>query len=159
MDVERPSPSTIHFQRNDPTSFTLKKSTRKSAIRKPASRRMAKANGPSAVEAWLERVKPELQPLVRRLDQLLLEAMPDAVCELKWNVPFYGLPGQGWIAAINSFNAHVKLLFSPAAPSSPCFPRARDTTPLISTPRRSCFWARNRSRRGCSRQKSSPAGT
>ena len=72
---------------------------------------MAKGDGPRAVEAWLDGVKPELQPLVRRLDQLILKAMPSAVCAVKWNVPFYGLLGQGWIAALNSFKAHVKLLF------------------------------------------------
>jgi hypothetical protein len=36
--------------------------------------------------------------------------MPDAVCAVKWNVPFYGLPGQGWVAAVSSFKANVKLL-------------------------------------------------
>src|SRR5262245_1330264 len=85
---------------------------RKAGQKKAASRpgRMAKAGGPPAVEAWLDHVKPELQPLVRRIDHLILQAMPDAVCAVKWNVPFYGLPDQGWIAAINSFKAHVKLL-------------------------------------------------
>jgi hypothetical protein len=72
---------------------------------------VAKGDGRRAVEAWLDGVKLELQPLVRRLDQLILEAMPDVVCAVKWNVPFYGLPGQGWIAALNSFKAHVKLVF------------------------------------------------
>ena len=77
----------------------------------PTSDRVAKGDSRRAVEAWLDGVMPELQPLVRRLDQLILEAMPDVVCAVKWNVPFYGLPGQGWIAALNSFKAHVKLLF------------------------------------------------
>src|SRR5579859_578119 len=67
------------------------------------SGRMAMADGHDAIEVWLGRVKPELQPLVRRLDQLILDAVPDAVCAVKWGVPFYGLPDQGWIVAINSF--------------------------------------------------------
>src|SRR5215831_13058578 len=82
------------------------------------SGRIAEADGRPAVEAWLDRVKPEHQALVRRLDQLILEAMPDAVCAVKfrkatnpWGVPFYGLPGQGWIVSVNSFKAHVKLMF------------------------------------------------
>ena len=28
-----------------------------------------------------------------------------------WGVPFYGLPGQGWIVSVNAFKAHVKLMF------------------------------------------------
>jgi hypothetical protein len=89
------------------------------AAKKVASKRgrVAEADGRPAVEAWLDRVKPEQQALARRLDQLVLEAVPDAVCAVKfrkptnpWGVPFYGLPGQGWIAGVNSFKAHVKLM-------------------------------------------------
>jgi hypothetical protein len=90
------------------TQPAAKKVAKKAA---PKSGHMAKGDGRRATEAWLDGVKPELQPLARRLDQLILEAMPDVVCAVKWNVPFYGLPGQGWIAALNSFKAHVKLLF------------------------------------------------
>ncbi|MEO8733198.1 MAG: DUF1801 domain-containing protein [Flavobacteriales bacterium] len=78
-----------------------------------------------AVEAWLARVKPELQPLACRIDALIMEAMPDAVCAIKWNVPFYGLKGQGWIASINSFKAHVKLLFFDGSQLSPSLPTGK----------------------------------
>ncbi len=78
-----------------------------------------------AVEAWLARVKPELQPLARHIDALILEAMPDAVCAIKWNAPFYGLKGQGWIASINSFKAHVKLLFFDGSQLSPALPTGK----------------------------------
>ena len=100
---------------------------RKAAPEKTASKssRMTRANGRPAVEAWLNRVKPELQPLVRRIDRLILEAMPDAVCAVKWNVPFYGLPGQGWIAALNSFKAHVKLLFFAGSALKPMPPAGK----------------------------------
>lgn len=89
------------------------------------SRRMAMADGHSAIEVRLEHVKPELQPLVRRLDQLIMEAMPDAVCAVKWGVPFYGLAGQGWIVAINSFKAHVKLLFFGGSALKPMLPAGK----------------------------------
>ena len=89
------------------------------------SRHTVKAEGRAAIEAWLNRVKPELQPLVHRLDALIVEAMPDAVCAVKWNVPFYGLRGQGWIAAINSFKAHVKLLFFAGNALKPAPPKGK----------------------------------
>jgi len=82
-------------------------------------------NDRPAVEAWLARVKPELQPLARRIDALILESMPDAVCTIKWNVPFYGLKGQGWIASINAFKAHVKLLFFDGSQLSPTLPTGK----------------------------------
>lgn len=101
-----------------------------SGAKKPAKKavdsgRMAMAEGHSAIEVWLGRVKTEMQPLVRRLDQLILDAMPNAVCAVKWGVPFYGLPGQGWITAINSFKAHVKLLFFKGGDLKPALPAGK----------------------------------
>jgi hypothetical protein len=92
---------------------------------KSLSGRMAKTDGRPAVEAWLDRVKPELQPLVRRIDQLILEAMPHVVCAVKWGVPFYGLPGQGWIAGVNSFKAHVKLVLFAGSALKPVPPQGK----------------------------------
>jgi hypothetical protein len=88
-------------------------------------RRMAMAEGHAAIVVWLGRVKPELQPVVRRLDQLIMEAMPKAVCAVKWGVPFYGLPDKGWIAAVNSFKAHVKLLFFGGSALKPALPTGK----------------------------------
>ena len=91
------------------------------------------SEGRMAVEAWLTRVKPELQPIAYRLDELIMEAMPDAVCAIKWNVPFYGLKGQGWITALNSFKAHVKSLnFFDGSALKPMLPSGR-TTPTSTT--------------------------
>jgi hypothetical protein len=90
------------------------------------SGRDATPDGRALVEAWLGRVKPDVQPLVRRIDRLVLEAMPDAVCAVKWNVPFYGLPGRGWIAAVNSFKAHVKLLFFAGSALKPMPPAGKN---------------------------------
>src|SRR5215470_13980590 len=96
------------------------KSARTAAPKKGASAvsrsgHIAEGDGRAAVEAWLDRVKPEQQALVRRLDQLILEAMPDAVCAVKfrkatnpWGVPFYGLPGQGWIVSVNAVKAWLQ---------------------------------------------------
>lgn len=104
-------------------SIATKKAARKKTAPKSGGR--AKAGGRPAVEAWLASVKPELRPLVHRLDQLIREAMPDAVSVVKWGVPFYGLRGQGWIAAINSFKAHVKLLFFRGSDLTPKLPAGK----------------------------------
>ncbi len=86
---------------------------------------MAMAQGHAAIETWLSSVKPELQPIARRIDELIMEAMPDAVCAVKWGVPFYGLPSLGWITAINSFKAHVKLLFFKSDDLKPAPPEGK----------------------------------
>jgi hypothetical protein len=102
-----------------------RKTTRKKSAA-PKPHRTAAAAGRPAVEAWLGRVKPELQPVVRRLDGLIMGAMPDAVCAIKWGVPFYGRRGQGWITAINSFKAHVKLLFFRGGDLKPRLPAGKE---------------------------------
>jgi hypothetical protein len=80
--------------------------------------RIAKEDGRPAVEAWLDHVKPEQRSVVRRIDALILETVPDAVCAVKfrkptnsWGVPFYGLSGKGWIVSVNSLKAQVRLIF------------------------------------------------
>src|SRR5262249_14932223 len=99
----------------------------KVAKKKTASepRRMAIAEGHAAIETWLGQVKPELQPIARRLDEIIMKAMPKAVCAVKWGVPFYGLPELGWITAINSFKAHVKLLFFGGSALKPALPTGK----------------------------------
>lgn len=101
------------------------KTTRKKSTATKCGR-MASAAGRPAVDTWLGRVKPELQPVARRLDRLIMEAMPDAVCAVKWGVPFYGRRGQGWIAAVNSFKAHVKLLFFRGGDLKPRLPAGKE---------------------------------
>src|SRR5688572_15837682 len=57
-----------------------------------------KAEGDDAVKAWLDGVKPEHQEMVRKLDALIGRELPGVRRAIKWSMPLYGLPGQGWIA-------------------------------------------------------------
>jgi len=66
----------------------------------------------------MDHVPAEQQRLVRHLDRLILQAVPDAVCAVKFRkpsnplgVPFYGLQGGGWIASVNSLKGRVRLIF------------------------------------------------
>lgn len=83
-----------------------------------ANNTVANAGGRKEVEAWLDHVTPEQQELVRRIDHLILEAIPDVICAVKFRkptnpfgVPFYGLQGGGWIASVNSLKARVRVIF------------------------------------------------
>ena len=66
----------------------------------------------------MDHVPAEQQRLVRHLDRLILQAVPDAVCAVKFRkpsnplgVPFYGLKDGGWIASVNSLKGRVRLIF------------------------------------------------
>jgi hypothetical protein len=76
------------------------------------------ADGAAGVRAWIVGVKLEHRSLVNRIDALIGEVIPDIRRAIKWRkpsqplgVPFYGLPGQGWIAAMWSFKDRVGLGF------------------------------------------------
>lgn len=86
-------------------------------MRKGKAGRAPRDDGRSAVEAWLGHVNTAQRSLVRRLDQLIVETVPDVVCAVKfrkptnpWGVPFYGLPAQGWIVTVNSLKACVRVI-------------------------------------------------
>lgn len=75
-------------------------------------------DGAAGVQAWIAGVKPEHRPLVERIDAIIAETLPGVVRAIKWRkpsqplgVPFYGLPDQGWIAAIWSFKDRVGVGF------------------------------------------------
>ena len=70
------------------------------------------------VQAWIDGVKPEHSALARRIDALISEIIPDVRCAIKWRkpsqplgIPFYGLPGHGWIVAMWSFKDRLGVGF------------------------------------------------
>ena len=46
-----------------------------------------------------------------RVDALIEREVPDVRRAIKWNMPFYGIEGQGWFVAFAAFSKHVKLMF------------------------------------------------
>lgn len=70
------------------------------------------------VRAWLGGVVPEQRALVARIDAIIEEELPDVHRAIKWRkpsqplgIPFYGLSGQGWVAAMWSFKDRVGVGF------------------------------------------------
>src|SRR5690554_894576 len=59
----------------------------------------------------MERVMPDLQPVVARLDELIREAHPDAHYALKWRKAYYGLPDRGWIIELVAYDVSVNVVF------------------------------------------------
>lgn len=60
---------------------------------------------------WMKRVMPDLQPVVRKLDELIREAHPDATFALKWKKAHYGLPDYGWIIELVAYDVSVNAVF------------------------------------------------
>lgn len=73
----------------------------------------------TAIDDWLRRVVPDLQPLVRRLDELIRATVPGLHYAVKWKRPYYGLADQGWIIELAAYDVSVNVVFYGGADLDP----------------------------------------
>jgi len=87
------------------------------AARKPAvlltggNPQIAKGDGDAPVQAWIDALPGWKRELGRRVDALIVRALPDVRKAVKWNSPFYGVQGQGWFLGIHAYTRYLKLAF------------------------------------------------
>jgi hypothetical protein len=81
--------------------------------RKPMSskRPPAAADTHADIDAWIQRVMPELHPLVTQLDEAIREAIPGLHYAVKWKKAYYGLPELGWIIEMVAYDVSVNVVF------------------------------------------------
>ena len=70
-----------------------------------------KGEGDGPVQDYIDAVPGWKQPLVRRIDELIVETVPKVHKAVKWNSPFYGFEGEGWFLNLHCFDAYVKVTF------------------------------------------------
>jgi hypothetical protein len=54
---------------------------------------------------------PDLQPIVKRLDELIRATVPGLDYAIKWKRAYYGLPELGWIVEIAPYDVSVNVVF------------------------------------------------
>jgi len=72
---------------------------------------IAKADGDAPVQAYIAAVPGWQRDVARRLDALVVRHAPHVSKAVKWNSPFYGMPGRGWFMAFHVFSRFVKVTF------------------------------------------------
>jgi len=90
--------------------------------RRPLSSRKPPEPSESHVEIddWMQRrVMPDLQPLVRRLDASIREAIPTPRYAVKWRNVFYGSPDLGWLIEMAAYDVSVNVVFFGGADFEP----------------------------------------
>jgi hypothetical protein len=95
------------------------KAAPKSQARKVAKPRLlsggnpqiAKADGDAPVRAYIAAMPGWKHDVGRRLDALIVRAVPDVRKAVKWNTPFYGIEGQGWFLGFHCVTKYVKVAF------------------------------------------------
>ena len=122
-----------------PASSRGKKDASKPPAKKPAepvllsggNPQIAKGYGDEPVQAYIEAMPGWKRDLGRRLDAVIVKAVPDVYKAVKWNSPFYGFEDGGWFLNFHCFTKYVKVAFfrgsslGPAPPGTSKHPEVR----------------------------------
>jgi hypothetical protein len=85
---------------------------------------IAKADGDAPVQAYIAAMPGWKRDLGRRLDALIVRTVPGVRKAVKWNSPFYGIDGEGWMLSFHCFTRYVKVAFFRGASLRPPPPAA-----------------------------------
>lgn len=91
---------------------------------------VAKGHGDAPVQAYIAAMPGWKSEVGRRLDQLIVQAIPNVQKAVKWNSPFYGTDGEGWFLSIHCFARYIKVAFFRGLSLKPVPPvesKSRDT--------------------------------
>jgi hypothetical protein len=72
---------------------------------------IAKADGNAPVKAYIAAMPGWKNKAGRKLDALIVRAVPGVRKAVKWNSPFYGVAGQGWFLSYHCFEKYIKVTF------------------------------------------------
>src|SRR5438132_1537238 len=67
--------------------------------------------GDAPVEAYIAAMPGWKGDVGRRLDALIVAAVPNVYKAVKWNTPFYGIEGQGWFLGFHCITKYIKVAF------------------------------------------------
>jgi hypothetical protein len=85
---------------------------------------IAKGYGDAPVQTWIDAVPGWKQEVARRLDALIVEAVPGVAKAVKWNSPFYGVVPGEWFISLHAYKNYVKVAFFRGASLEPMPPGA-----------------------------------
>jgi hypothetical protein len=85
----------------------MKKSRKPNTTRKPP----VPSDSHAEIEDWIQRVMPDLNPMVKILDKQIRETFPGLQYAIKWKKAYYGLPDLGWIIEIVAYDVSVNVVF------------------------------------------------
>ena len=85
---------------------------------------IAKADGDAPVQAYIAAMPGWKHDVGLRLDAIIERTVPDARKAVRWNSPFYGAPGRGWLLNFHCFTKFVRVAFFDGAVLDPPPPGA-----------------------------------
>lgn len=83
---------------------------------------IAKGDGEGPVRAYIDAMPGWKREVGRRLDALIVEAVPGVRKAVRWNSPLYGAEGRGWFLGVHCYAKCVKVMFFQGASLLPMPP-------------------------------------
>jgi hypothetical protein len=83
---------------------------------------IAKGEGDAPVQAYIAAMPGWKRAVGKRLDELIVRAVPRVQKAVKWNSPFYGLPGKGFFVSLHVYTHYVQVAFLNGASLRPLPP-------------------------------------
>ena len=83
---------------------------------------IAKGDGDAPVQAYIAAMPSWKSTVGRRVDDLVMRAVPDVRKAVKWNSPFYGAGDEGWFLSLHVLTNYVKVTFLRGAALQPLPP-------------------------------------
>ena len=93
----------------------MAKPRKPTSVRKPPE----PSGGHGDIDDWIARVMPDLHPIVKWLDELICETIPELQYAIKWKKAYYGLPELGWIIELVAYDVSVNVVFFAGADFDP----------------------------------------
>ena len=107
-----------------------RKTSTKTKSRKPSKPKLlsggnpqiAKGDGDAPVQAYIAAIPGWKRDVARRIDAIISRDVPHVQKAVKWNSPFYGLPGNGWFLSLHCYTNYLKIAFFRGASLKPVPP-------------------------------------
>ncbi len=99
-----------------------KPATAKPKLLSGGNPQIAKAYGDAPVQAYIAAMPGWKSDLAKRLDALIVRAVPGVRKAVKWNSPFYGVEDGVWFLSFHVFAKYVKVAFFRGASLHPLPP-------------------------------------
>ncbi len=99
-----------------------REATEKPTLLSGGNPRIAKGDGDAPVQEYIAAMPGWKRHVGCRLDALIERTIPDVRKAVRWNSPFYGVEGQGWLLSYHCFAKYVKVTFLNGASLRPLPP-------------------------------------
>jgi hypothetical protein len=116
------SPTPRPASRRNPATNTIEAQTGPVKLLSGGNPQIAKGDGDTPVQAYIAAMPGWKRTVGRRLDSLITLHLPNVQKAVRWNSPFYGVEGNGWLVSFHVLSRHVQVNFFCGAALDPVPP-------------------------------------